>query len=360
MVQVSGSNKNNTVGVQQIIQNASVEATNNQAKYYSNISKEWATGVGLIQNIDYSSKHYAQLSKDNALISATNLEELRAMADNVVTDIINTKDNINQELYTIAQELNSDMVNSANQQKEEFENDIQEIVIDNIAEIQSYETASKGYAEDAKESAQLALSAAGIHYDVLTSEDVNVSVLGKDYVSYTEFTDAIKDLQPKGDYTTQEDVFKIIATIPQFKIHVSQMLPPTGDSMTLYLTPKEGTDGDVYNEYVWIEQTATFEFLGTTAVDLTDYVKNTDYASGSKGGTVKMSTYYGTEMQADGKMHGIALSLDQYKSSDRWFFIAKGTLDNVLTQYPKAVVTTEANYNSLETKDPNTLYLIED
>lgn len=279
MVQVSGSNKNNTVGVQQIIQNASVEATNNQAKYYSNISKDWATGVGLIQNIDYSSKHYAQLSKDNALISATNLEELRVMADSVVTDLINTKDNINQELYTIAQELNSDMVNSANQQKEEFENDIQEIVIDNIAEIQSYETASKGYAEDAKESAQLALSAAGIHYDVLTSEDVNVSVLGKDYVSYTEFTDTVEQLQPKGDYTTQEDVMSLIANIPQFQIHVSQMLPPTGNSMTLYLTPKDGTDGDVYNEYVWIEHRQTFEFLGTTAVDLTDYAKKTELSS---------------------------------------------------------------------------------
>lgn len=279
MVQVSGTKKNNSVSVVPVEYNTSVGASNNYAKYYSDISQDWAIGEGLIQNIDYSSKYYAQLSKDSALISASNLEELRAMADNVVNDIMNTKDNVSQELYTIAQELNSDMASSANQQKEVFEDEIQEIVIDNIAEIQSYETASKGYAEDAKESAQLALSAAGIHYDVLAEEDVNVSILGKDYVSYTEFTDTVEQLQPKGDYTTQEDVMSLIANIPQFQIHVSQTLPPTGNSMTLYLTPKDGTDGDVYNEYVWIEYRQTFEFLGTTAVDLTDYAKKTELSS---------------------------------------------------------------------------------
>lgn len=170
----------------------------------------------------------------------------------------------------------------------------------------------------------------------------------------------ISAFENDSNYATQTQVMQAIASIPQFSLSIVNELPTTGAKMTLYLVPKQGTNNDVYDEYIWVEQTQSFEFLGTTAVDLTEYVKNTDYASANKGGTVKMSTYYGTEMQADGKMHGIALSLAQYQTSDRWFFIAKGTLDNVLTQYPKAVVTTEANYNALEVKDSNTLYLIED
>lgn len=170
----------------------------------------------------------------------------------------------------------------------------------------------------------------------------------------------ISAFENDSNYATQTQVMQAIASIPQFSLSIVNELPTTGAKMTLYLVPKQGTNNDVYDEYIWVEQTQSFEFLGTTAVDLTEYVKNTDYASGTKGGTIKMSTYYGTEMQADGKMHGVALSLDQYKTSDRWFFITKGTLENVLTQYPKAVVTTEANYNALEVKDPNTLYLIED
>lgn len=81
------------------------------------------------------------------------------------------------------------------------------------------------------------------------------------------------------NYATQTQVMQAIASIPQFSLSIVDVLPETGAKMTLYLVPKEGTNKDIYDEYIWIEQTSSFEFLGTTAVDLTDYVKKTELTS---------------------------------------------------------------------------------
>ena len=245
-------------------------------------------------------------------------------------------------------------------------------------------------------------------------------------------------------YATPTDIMQAIASIPQFNLSIVDELPLAGEKMTLYLVPKEGTNNDVYDEYIWIEQTASFEHLGTTAVDLTDYVKNTDYASSSKAGVVKTNVSTGVSITsgllyvvkatddeitaktnlykpivpnnldyavksgvttntieltddekasartwlgaisntdyATGSIAGVIKTsgsfacgatngylqtmymptLERYNSLSQYAFIGKGTLETALTQYAKTVVTTEADYNALETKDANTLYLIEE
>ena len=161
-------------------------------------------------------------------------------------------------------------------------------------------------------------------------------------------------------YADNTDIMQAIASIPQFKLSIVDELPSTGEKMTLYLVPKEGTDNDVYNEYIWIEQTSSFEHLGTTAVDLTDYVKNTDYATSNTGGVLRVASQYNTVISSSGYLTSSTIALDSYNTANVRAFIAKGTLDNVLTQYSKTVLTTEADYEALETKDSNTLYLIEE
>lgn len=52
------------------------------------------------------------------------------------------------------------------------------------------------------------------------------------------------------------------------------VLPETGDIGVIYLVAKEGTSTDVFDEYYWYED--KFEYMGTTAVDLSGYVKATD------------------------------------------------------------------------------------
>lgn len=77
----------------------------------------------------------------------------------------------------------------------------------------------------------------------------------------------------KSETYTKTEVQALIASIPQFRVVVVQSLPVTGERMVLYLVPKEGEAPDVYNEYIWVEDENEFELLGSTAVDLTGYAK---------------------------------------------------------------------------------------
>lgn len=159
-------------------------------------------------------------------------------------------------------------------------------------------------------------------------------------------------------FADNADILTAIASIPQFKFSIVSNLPETGEKMTLYLVPKTGADNDVHNEYIWIEEESKYEYVGTTAVDLTDYVKNTDYA-GDNAGVIKRSNAYGTTLYSGYLVAGES-SLEQYTTRQNSYFIGKGTLENVLTQYAKTVSITQADYDALETKDANTLYLIEE
>ena len=146
-------------------------------------------------------------------------------------------------------------------------------------------------------------------------------------------------IQSVGDYATQTDVMQAIASIPQFKLSIVDTLPSIGEKMTLYLVPKEGTNNDVYDEYIWVEQTSSFEFLGTTAVDLTDYVKNTDYASANTAGVVKVSDAFGIIKNEDGALYTARASLESYKAKSKHYAIGKDTLENIKNDLVKRAVT---------------------
>lgn len=83
----------------------------------------------------------------------------------------------------------------------------------------------------------------------------------------------------KSETYTKLEVQQLIASIPQFSVEVVQSLPATGERMVLYLVPKDGEAPDVYDEYIWIEDEEEFELIGSTAVDLSDYVTNSDLAT---------------------------------------------------------------------------------
>ena len=78
-------------------------------------------------------------------------------------------------------------------------------------------------------------------------------------------------------YQTAIDVAGAIASIPQFEIKIVDELPAEGQKMILYLVPKTSASGDdIHDEYIWIESTSSFELVGTTAVDLSDYYTKTE------------------------------------------------------------------------------------
>ena len=64
-----------------------------------------------------------------------------------------------------------------------------------------------------------------------------------------------------------------------FDVIVVQELPAEGQKGIIYLLAKDGTAPDVYDEYVWITATQTFELIGTTQVDLSDYATKEDLSN---------------------------------------------------------------------------------
>ena len=64
--------------------------------------------------------------------------------------------------------------------------------------------------------------------------------------------------------------------------------------------------------------------------DLTEYVKKTDYATGTVGGVVKQSTTYGFSVNAStGIPFASTKGLAGYQNSDGNMFIGKNTLENI-------------------------------
>lgn len=231
--------------------------------------------------------------------------------------------------------------------------------------------------------------------DQLITPVIMGTVIGEGVSNYNDLDNkpTINDIELIGNKTasdlglaTPTDIMQAIASIPQFSISIVDELPLAGEKMVLYLVSKGGESPDVYDEYIWIEQTSTFEFLGTTAVDLTDYVKNTDYATDGNIGVIKGSGVTGLYCNSSGNLICSIASLSAYGNKPVSYTIGKGTLENIKNDLVKRAITandieltddektsacnwlgtaktvsiTQAEYDALATKDANTLYLIEE
>lgn len=82
-------------------------------------------------------------------------------------------------------------------------------------------------------------------------------------------------------YQTASDVNSLIATavgdLEGVDFEIVDTLPATGDKAKIYLVPlaTSGTD-NIYDEYIWITSSSTYEKIGTTDVDLSDYYNTTN------------------------------------------------------------------------------------
>ena len=172
-----------------------------------------------------------------------------------------------------------------------------------------------------------------------TTSDLGIEVDTSNFALKSELPTKTSQLENDSEFVDTKQVQQMLADLPKFSISIVDSLPETGQQMILYLVPKDGEGSDVYNEYIWIDSTSSFEFLGSTAVDLTGYVKNTDYATSSTGGTIIISTYYGTAIYGDGKIYAVRRTLNEYNNSDTGSFISKGTLENAKNDIVKRAIT---------------------
>ena len=70
------------------------------------------------------------------------------------------------------------------------------------------------------------------------------------------------------NFYTKSEVNSLVSTIPKFAVQVVSSLPASGQSSTtIYLTPNSGSSGNVYDEYLWVNN--AWEKIGSTQVSFT-------------------------------------------------------------------------------------------
>ena len=95
----------------------------------------------------------------------------------------------------------------------------------------------------------------------------------------------VSDFTNDSGFQTSEQVNQAISTaiadIQGISYSIVSELPQTGEAGVIYLLSNSGTDSNIYDEYIWI--TDKFEKIGTTAVDLSGYVQESELTAITNG-----------------------------------------------------------------------------
>lgn len=117
-------------------------------------------------------------------------------------------------------------------------------------------------------------------------KELQTAINGKANATHTHTKADITDMPTKlsqftndNGYQTQSQVATAISNavgeITSFETKVVTSLPTTGVKGTIYFVASKTTGtNQSYDEYLWVNN--KWEFIGTTAVDLTGYIKETD------------------------------------------------------------------------------------
>lgn len=170
--------------------------------------------------------------------------------------------------------------------------------------------------------------------------------------------------------TSSSDVVDIVGTYQDLQNYDTQHL---GNNDVIKVL-QDSTHNDAMTYYRWLKDTSTWQYIGqegpyytkseidTTLQgyvedsDLTDYVKNTDYATSSVGGVIKATNGAGIYVSSSGVLYATEKSYNDYASFSNNGFISKGTLENVITGKGLVSNTDYASENSAGVIIANSTY----
>ena len=143
-----------------------------------------------------------------------------------------------------------------------------------------------------------------------------------------------KEVSDLTNYYTKAVVDSKLSNLTNFHFEKVDELPQTGESNVIYLVPSETqTTGNEYDEYYWDTTTNTFEILGSTAIDISNYYTKTE-----------VDNNYYTKSNIDSK-------LEEYASlNDSNSFTQIQTFDGTLGINIGTVHLTQTNLQELETQ----------
>lgn len=90
----------------------------------------------------------------------------------------------------------------------------------------------------------------------------------------------VNDTITSKGYQTQSQVQSLInsavGNITSIKYQKVTSLPATGSNGVIYLVAHSHGTQDIYDEYIWLAETKTYEKIGNTDIDLSAYVKSSE------------------------------------------------------------------------------------
>lgn len=96
---------------------------------------------------------------------------------------------------------------------------------------------------------------------------------------YQSATSVESIITAKG-YQTQSQVQSLInlavGNIASIRYEKVTSLPATGSNGVIYLVAHSHGTQDIYDEYIWLSETKTYEKIGNTDIDLSAYVKKSE------------------------------------------------------------------------------------
>ena len=95
-----------------------------------------------------------------------------------------------------------------------------------------------------------------------------------DYAKKTEVPAKLSQLTNDKTFKTEAEIQELINNSKKLKKEVVTSLPATGQEDVIYLLKNKNDSNNVYTEYLWIN--SSWEIIGDTKVDLTDYAKKSD------------------------------------------------------------------------------------
>lgn len=101
--------------------------------------------------------------------------------------------------------------------------------------------------------------------------DINLDLNNKIQTNATNINNLSETVISNYDELSQK-----IGNIKTFNFIILDELPEIGESNHIYLIPNKHSEKDVYDEYIWIEDTQKFEFIGNTEADLSNYYNKTE------------------------------------------------------------------------------------
>jgi len=105
----------------------------------------------------------------------------------------------------------------------------------------------------------------------ILNKPTKLSQFTNDSAFITTSVNNLSNYYLKTETYTQAEVNTLIGQVATISIQVVESLPTTGEANVIYLVPHAGTEtSNYYDEYLWINN--AWEMIGTTQVDLTNYV----------------------------------------------------------------------------------------